>query len=83
MIVQTQSWQKVTKFYRDRTEKNPFFRPQVRLASLAVFRLSPFKPISLRLLSSPTERVARQQSSCGRRQTLFVWRQRSASRSLP
>jgi hypothetical protein len=32
MIVQTQSWQKVTKFYRDRTENNPFFRPMMELA---------------------------------------------------
>jgi len=28
----TQSWQNVTKFYRDRTEKNPFFRPMMELA---------------------------------------------------
>ena len=28
----TQSWQKVTKFYRDITEKNPFFRPMMELA---------------------------------------------------
>ncbi len=32
MIVQTQSWQKVTKFYRDRTEENPFFLPMMELA---------------------------------------------------
>lgn len=32
MIVQTQSWQKVTKFYRDITEKNPVFRPMTELA---------------------------------------------------
>jgi hypothetical protein len=32
MIVQTQSWQKVTKFYCDVTEKNPFFRPMMELA---------------------------------------------------
>ena len=32
MIVQTQSWQKVTKFYRDITEENPFFRPMAELA---------------------------------------------------
>ena len=32
MIVQTQSWQKVTKFYRDITEKNTFFRPMTELA---------------------------------------------------
>jgi hypothetical protein len=32
MIVQTQSWQKVTKFYRDITEKNPIFRPMMELA---------------------------------------------------
>ena len=32
MIVQTQSWQKVTKFYREITEKNPFFRPLADLA---------------------------------------------------
>jgi hypothetical protein len=32
MIVKTQSWQKVTTFYRDRTEKNPFFRPMMELA---------------------------------------------------
>jgi hypothetical protein len=32
MIVQTQSWQKVTKFYRDITEENAFFRPIMELA---------------------------------------------------
>jgi hypothetical protein len=32
MIVQTQSWQKVTEFYRDITEKNSFFRPMMELA---------------------------------------------------
>jgi hypothetical protein len=32
MIVQTQTWQKVTKFYRDITEKNTFFRPMLELA---------------------------------------------------
>ena len=30
--MQTQSWQKVTKFYRDRTEENPFFLPMMELA---------------------------------------------------
>jgi hypothetical protein len=32
MIFQTQSWQKVTKFYRDIAEKNSFFRPMTELA---------------------------------------------------
>jgi hypothetical protein len=32
MIVQTQSWQKVTRFYRDIAEKNSFFRPMMELA---------------------------------------------------
>jgi len=32
MIVQTQSWQKVTMFYRDITGRNPFFRPMMELA---------------------------------------------------
>lgn len=32
MIVKTQSWQKVTKFYRDIAEKNAFFRPMMELA---------------------------------------------------
>lgn len=32
MIVKTRSWQKVTKFYRDITEKNTFFRPMLDLA---------------------------------------------------
>jgi hypothetical protein len=32
MIGQTESWQKVTSFYRDITEKNPFFRPMMELA---------------------------------------------------
>ncbi len=32
MIVQTQPWSKVTKFYRDIAEKNPFFRPLADLA---------------------------------------------------
>jgi hypothetical protein len=32
MIVKTQSWQKVTKFYREITEKNAFFRPMMELA---------------------------------------------------
>jgi hypothetical protein len=31
MIVQTQSWRKVTKFYRDITQENPFFRPMLEL----------------------------------------------------
>ena len=30
--VQTQSWQKVTMFYRDITGRNPFFRPMMELA---------------------------------------------------
>jgi hypothetical protein len=30
--VKTQTWQTITKFYRDRTEKNPFFRPMLELA---------------------------------------------------
>jgi hypothetical protein len=32
MIVETQSWPKVTKSYRDITEKNSFFRPMMELA---------------------------------------------------
>ena len=32
MIVQTESWQRVTKFYRDIAEKNSFFRPMMELA---------------------------------------------------
>lgn len=32
MIVQTQSWQEVTKFYRDITEKHSVFRPMMELA---------------------------------------------------
>ena len=32
MIVQTQSWQEVTRFYRDIAGKNSFFRPMMALA---------------------------------------------------
>ena len=32
MIVQTQSWQEITKFYRDITERNSVFLPMMKLA---------------------------------------------------
>ena len=47
--------------------------PKLIPVSLGIFTFSlSVRPISLRLSPSPTERVVRKQSSCGRWQTLFV-----------
>src|SRR5215471_231930 len=75
MIVKTQSWQKVMKFYRDITEKNTFFRPMLDLAEqIAASKyargLFPWTSMQTLCISQTEEANSDKEVCCGFRWTL-------------